>query len=58
MLSKWWKVVLLPLLVIYIFNSCLVTNQKFDKLMPGIWRGELYLDENGNADDISNWSGS
>ncbi len=63
MLSKWWKVVLLPLLVIYIFNSCLVTNQKFDKLMPGIWRGELYLDESnplsrniskvGNDQDIS-----
>lgn len=63
MLFKWWKILVLPLFMVFIFNSCLVTNQKFDKLMPGIWRGELYLDENnplarniskvGNDQDIT-----
>jgi len=44
-------------------TSCLVTNERYDKLTPGIWRGELFLDESnplskniskvGNDQDIS-----
>ena len=44
-------------------TSCLVTNERYDKLTPGIWRGELFLDESnplskniskvGNDQDIT-----
>ena len=46
-----------------LLSSCLTTSNNYDKVMPGIWRGELYLDESnpmsrniskvGNEQDIS-----
>lgn len=35
-------------------SGCIVTNPKYDKLMPGIWRGELFLDkQNVPIGDVS-----
>lgn len=51
------------LLITLLLQSCLTTNERYDKLTPGIWRGELFLDETnplskniskvGNDQDIS-----
>lgn len=51
------------LLFALLFSTCFTTNTKFDKLMPGTWRGELFLDESnvpvgdfskiGNSRDIA-----
>ncbi|MCO6461622.1 MAG: TlpA family protein disulfide reductase [Saprospiraceae bacterium] len=57
---------LLGILALYFIinlSSCITTSQNYDELMPGVWRGELYLDENnplarniskvGNDQDIT-----
>ncbi len=57
------NIILVATLLALTISSCLVTNERYDKLTPGIWRGELFLDETnplskniskvGNDQDIS-----
>jgi len=60
------KYLLFTFLACISFNGCIQTNERFDKLAPGKWRGELFLDQNnapigdvnkiGNTKDIDNSS--
>lgn len=62
-MSKPLKFLILFAFGLTTMSSCLTTNQSYDRLMPGMWRGELFLDENnplsrniskvGNDQDIS-----
>lgn len=57
------KIFLYFIIIAITLSSCLVTNERYDKLTPGIWRGELFLEETnplskniskvGNDQDIS-----
>ena len=55
--------ILLLLVAGSLVSGCFTTNEKYDKLAPGLWRGELFLDETntpigdfskiGNSRDIA-----